>query len=207
MKLRRLMIPAWLSLMILLLASPPVQAYSAYFLCDPDLGAVAGMRDSRVRGLAHGLPGRQGGNPGADAHGLVQGAPGGQARRHRLDTQRLAQFQSGPKKRGFAYLLCQQRQSAPEGASPAGGQRPHHVELQRPGGNAGGRHQRLGPGAGPEDQRGGLGAAVVSVRDCDEFSATVQAPPGSGPQGAAPGGAGAGETQRDVSHVGCACAP
>jgi uncharacterized protein YgiM (DUF1202 family) len=35
MKLRRLMIPAWLSLMILLLASPSVQAYSAFFYVIP----------------------------------------------------------------------------------------------------------------------------------------------------------------------------
>jgi uncharacterized protein YgiM (DUF1202 family) len=35
MKLRRLMIPAWLSLMILLLASPSVQAYSAHFYVIP----------------------------------------------------------------------------------------------------------------------------------------------------------------------------
>jgi hypothetical protein len=35
MKLRRLMIPAWMSLMILLSASPPVQAYSAFFYVIP----------------------------------------------------------------------------------------------------------------------------------------------------------------------------
>ena len=32
MKLRRLMIPAWVSLMILLLAGPSVQAYSGFFM-------------------------------------------------------------------------------------------------------------------------------------------------------------------------------
>jgi len=35
MKLRRLMVPAWLSMMILLLACPPVQAYSGLFYVIP----------------------------------------------------------------------------------------------------------------------------------------------------------------------------
>jgi hypothetical protein len=35
MKLRRFIIPGWLSLLLLLLASPPVQAYSGYFYVIP----------------------------------------------------------------------------------------------------------------------------------------------------------------------------
>ena len=86
MELRRFIIPAWLSLMLLLLASPPVQAFSGYFYVIP---TSAPLRECAAPGCAVLLTVYQG-----DKVEILERTPTGWSkvrlvdqRRHGLDTQ------------------------------------------------------------------------------------------------------------------------